>query len=64
MRWGLFNDPATPNRYVETFLVESWVEHMRQHERVTRSDLEMENLVRAFHIGDAPPKISHLIHVN
>ena len=38
MRWGLFSDAADPSRYVETFLVESWVEHMRQHERVTGTD--------------------------
>ena len=36
MRWGLFGDPAHPRRYIETFLVESWLEHMRQHERVTQ----------------------------
>ena len=64
MRWGLFNDPATPSRYIETFVVESWVEHMRQHERVTRSDLEVENLARRFQIGDGTPKISHFIHVD
>jgi Transmembrane secretion effector len=38
LRWDLFHDPADPNRYVETFLVESWVEHLRQHERVTQAD--------------------------
>ncbi len=61
-RWGLFNDPSNPKRYLETFLVESWAEHMRQHERVTVADKEVENLARAFHIGKAPPVVSHLIH--
>jgi hypothetical protein len=32
--------------------------------RVTRSDLELENLARAFHIGDAPLKISDFIRMN
>jgi predicted MFS family arabinose efflux permease len=64
MQWGLFNDPASPTRYVETFLVESWVEHMRQHERVTVADHEAEEVSRAFHIGDRPPVVAHLISAN
>ena len=64
MRWGLFGDPANPRRYIETFLVESWLEHMRQHERVTRSDRQAQEVVRAFHVGDKPPEVSHLVHMN
>jgi MFS family permease len=63
-RWGLFNDPSIPNRYLETFLVESWAEHMRQHERVTMADKEVEDVARAFHIGKAPPVVSHLIYAS
>ena len=64
MRWGLFGDPAHPRRYIETFLVESWLEHMRQHERVTRSDRQAQEMVRAFYIDDRPPEVFHFIHVN
>ena len=32
-RWGIFQDLENPDRYVETFLVDSWAEHARQHER-------------------------------
>ena len=62
LRWELFTDSVNPNRFVETFLLESWLEHMRQHERVTRSDRKAEELARAFHIGTGTPKIVHLIH--
>lgn len=61
MRWGLFVDVAEPSRYVETFLVESWAEHLRQHERVTAADRAVEERARSFHRGDAPPRVSHLI---
>ena len=64
MQWGLFNDPANPPRYVETFLVESWAEHMRQHERITVADHEAEEVSRGFHIGDQPPAVAHLISAN
>ncbi len=62
LRWGLFTDPAQPGRYVETFLVESWAEHMRQHARVTVGDRELEERVLAFQVGDQLPLISHLVH--
>jgi len=61
MRWGLFSDAADPSRYVETFLVESWVEHMRQHQRVTGADRAAQERAHTFHLGPAPPVVSHLL---
>jgi MFS family permease len=61
IRWGLFRDPASPGRYVETFMAASWVEHLRQHARVTMADREAEARALAFHIGDGPPVVSHLV---
>jgi len=61
-QWGLFRDLADPSRYVETFIVESWVEHLRQHARVTVADRAVEDRVRAFHVGETPPVVSHLIY--
>ncbi len=61
IRWGLFHDPAEPGRFVETFLVESWAEHMRQHRRATEADREIEERVSAFHIGGEPPIVNHLV---
>jgi MFS family permease len=59
--WGLFHDAADPQRYVESFVVESWIEHLRQHQRATASDFEASNRVRAYHLGSEPPRVSHLI---
>ena len=61
VRWGLFADPAQPGRYLETFLVESWAEHMRPHARVTIEDRAVQERVRSFHLGAAPPVVTHLI---
>jgi hypothetical protein len=63
LRWELFHDPADPQRYVETFVVESWVEHLRQHERVTLADREAEARARALHRGSTPVAVSHLIAI-
>jgi hypothetical protein len=64
MRWSPFFDPADPRRCRETFVVESWVELLRQHERMTVSDQTVQERVRAFHIGDDPPVVSHLVYLS
>jgi MFS family permease len=61
-RWGLFEDVADPSCFVETYVVRSWAEHLRQHERFTAEDLAVRERVRSFHIGDDPPAVSHFIH--
>lgn len=62
MRWGLFADPVDPARYVETFLVESWAEYLRQRERMTMSDLTARDRAYAFQRGEVPPPISRMIY--
>ena len=59
--WGLFRHDRYPDVYVEAFLVDSWAEHLRQHERVTVADREIENYAFSFHIGEKPPAVSHFI---
>ena len=46
-RWGLWHDPASPERFLETFVVDSWEEHLRQHQRVTATDRALEDAARA-----------------
>jgi quinol monooxygenase YgiN len=57
----VFRDLEDPSRVIESFMVESWAEHLRQHERITKSDLEIEEKVRAFHTLPDPPMISHFL---
>jgi MFS family permease/quinol monooxygenase YgiN len=60
-RWGLYRDVAAPDRWVETFLVETWGEHVRQHGRITADDQTIEERVRALLQTNTSPVISHLI---
>lgn len=62
LRWGLWADAAQPGRYLESFVVESWLEHLRQHERMTAADREAQGLARAFHRGAEPPRVTHFLH--
>lgn len=58
--WGIFEDPAHDGRFIETFLTDSWLEHLRSHRRVTKADRISEQAVRRFQIGEGP-KTTHLI---
>jgi MFS family permease len=60
--WGIFEDPAEDGRFIETFLTDSWLEHLRLHRRVTKADRISEQAVRRFQIGEGP-KTTHLIGV-
>jgi predicted MFS family arabinose efflux permease len=59
-RWGVFEDAADKARFVETFLVDSWLEHLRQHERVTNADRVLQTQVQRFQL-EGTPRVTHLI---
>jgi MFS family permease len=57
--WGLFEDVAEPGKFLETFLVESWLEHLRQHKRVTNADRVLQQQVHR--LLKVPPTTTHLV---
>lgn len=59
-QWGIFRDAETPDRYLETFLVDSWAEHLRQHGRQTQADRHVEE--RLYSYVRREPKVRHLIY--
>jgi len=61
-QWGIYRDIEAANRYVETFLVHSWAEHLRQHERQTKADRELEQRVTSYVVGE--PKVRHLLYAD
>jgi hypothetical protein len=60
-RWSLFHDLAKPNHFRESFLVGSWAEHLRQHDRATFEDKRVEEAVIAYHQGTQPPREGHFL---
>jgi MFS family permease len=61
-RWGIYRDTEVANRFVEIFLVHSWAEHLRQHERQTKADREVEQRVYGYVAGE--PKVRHLLYAD
>jgi len=54
-------DAGEPGRFVETFFVETWAEHLRQHRRVTEHDRATEERVLSFQLPSVPIVVEHLI---
>jgi hypothetical protein len=58
-RWRLYQDAQEPERFLELFRLDSWGEHLRQHERTTVADRELEAVALQLHRGPTRPKVTH-----
>jgi hypothetical protein len=59
--WGVFEDTERPNHFIESFCMESWLEHLRQHERVTDDDRDLQDHLRGLLAEGAAPRVSHYV---
>jgi predicted MFS family arabinose efflux permease len=57
--WRVWQDAADPGRIVEQFVVASWTEHIRQHERVTIRDQHRLDNISALTDPDHPAAVTH-----
>ena len=61
MRWVLLDDLGKPGHFRESFLVESWSEHMRQVERSTVDDEVVERRARSYLPDGGQPTVRHFL---
>lgn len=55
LSWELLRDVSDPGRYIERIVDESWTEHLRRFDRVTKADVTLRDRKLAYHAGpDAP----------
>ena len=59
--WELFQDPSDIGHYIEIRLADTWTDHIRQHEYVTKNVQVMEDRIRALIKNCPQPIISHYI---
>ena len=59
--WELFQDTADIGHYIEIRIADTWTDHMRQHERVTKNVQIMEDKIRLLLKDDPKPIVSHYI---
>ncbi|ROP59646.1 putative MFS family arabinose efflux permease [Enterobacter sp. BIGb0383] len=61
MNWAVYEDILQPGLFVETFVVGSWVDYLRQQDRYTINDRKIQHRVFAFHQGSTPPEVRFLV---
>jgi predicted MFS family arabinose efflux permease len=59
VKWRVWQDAANPGTVLEQFVVASWEEHQRQHERVSRRDQERLDAVTAMTDPTRPAIVTH-----
>ncbi|MBN6150535.1 MFS transporter [Xanthomonas sp. AmX2] len=59
--WGITEHSNDPERVMEWFLVESWAEHLRQHQRVSHADADLQGVALRYHIGPERPAVHHFL---
>ena len=59
--WGVAEDVASPGVHLEYFIAASWLEHLRQHERITSDDKAVQEQLRRLHRGERHPVVRHFV---
>ena len=63
IRWGVFQDVSDPTRLSETFIMESWVDYLRQQERLTSLDAVLIRRIAELDSRRAVPVATATIYV-
>jgi MFS family permease len=61
LSWELLRDVAEPGRYIERIVDESWTEHLRRFDRVTKADVDLRERKLAYHIGAGAPLVTRCV---
>jgi predicted MFS family arabinose efflux permease len=59
MSWRVWRDAADPAHILEQFVVGSWAEHLRQHERVSIRDQQRLDEIKAMTDPSQPTTVTH-----
>ncbi len=59
--WGVAEDTAAPGVYMEHFVDCSWLEHLRQHERVTQDEHRLQDAIVALLEPGTRPAVRHFV---
>ena len=60
-QWALLRDLETPDIWVESYHVPTWVEYIRHNQRRTQADSQNWDRLMELHRGSEPPRIHRMI---
>jgi hypothetical protein len=59
--WYIFADASQPGSYVETYVINTWLDHLRQHERISKQDAEIQYRIRTLLQPGSEPIVTHFV---
>jgi hypothetical protein len=59
--WGVAEHSHESDCVMEWFMVESWAEHLRQHQRVSHADADLQAEALRYHQGPGKPVVHHYL---
>jgi len=60
--WQIFADATQPGSYIEMFVVNTWLDHLRQHERISRQDALVQERIKALLQPGTSPVVTQFVH--
>jgi MFS family permease/quinol monooxygenase YgiN len=61
VQWSSYRDAEEPGRFIETYVVPTWEEHVRQHGRRTVTDASLSEGLRVFLREGSRPEVKHYV---
>lgn len=59
--WSVYRDADHEHRYIESYVLPSWEEHLRQHQRRTVTDAELQADLRQYLVPGTEPTAWHYV---
>jgi MFS family permease len=59
--WTLTRDLGQPEVWIEQYRTPTWVDYVRHNQRLTHSEAEVVDRIRAMHQGAEPPRVRRMI---
>lgn len=60
-RWDTTQSVEIPEIWIEVFHLPSWAEHLEQHERATKSDIELQRRIKELDRRNGGPAVRHYL---
>lgn len=61
VQWGVMEDTGKPGTYLEYFITVSWLEHLRQHERVTQDERRLQERIAGLLEVGTKAQVRHFV---
>jgi len=59
--WTLMRDTESPQQWIERFVLPTWTDYIRFHQRTTQADAPVSDGIRALHTGQGLPRVRRML---